>query len=120
MAIHFQPPIYHNLLVEHIDTTSKRKLIVFRSDNNLIINQEKLKSFTDQQLSSLLQVNESTPTSGLSDDDLFLACKSRRIQSPSELKKWSDFLSDMQEHIAKHSKKLDKSDKVDTDKDNTK
>ena len=103
--IHFQPPIYHDLLCQTIKRKGLSDLIVFKSDNDLILHQDNLRSYTDQQLQSLLTPNSASPLPQLSDDELFLACKSRRIQSASELKQWSDFLEDMQTHIKDQSKK---------------
>ena len=97
--IHFQPPIYHDLLCQTIKRKGQSDLIVFKSDNDLILHQEQLRSYTDQQLQSLITPNSAPPMPQMSDDELFLACKSRRIQTASELKQWSDFLDDMQSHI---------------------
>lgn len=109
--IHFQPPIYHTQLVEEINVTGrKRPMIVFRSDNKLVLHQEALRNYTDQQLQNLVPSTSSPSLPQMSDDDLFLACKSRRIQSPSELKKWSDFLGDMQQHIIEHANQKEKKD----------
>lgn len=103
--IHFQPPIYHDLLVQTIKRKGQDDLIVFRSDNDLILHQENLRSYTDKQLESLVTPNCAPSMPQMSDDDLFLACKSRRIQSASELKQWSDFLDDMQSHVKEQIKK---------------
>ena len=97
--IHFQPPIYHDLLVTTIKRKGQADLIVFKSDNDLILHQDSLKSYTDKQIENLVTANSAPPMPQMSDDDLFLACKSRRIQTASELKQWSDFLDDMQNHI---------------------
>ena len=97
--IHFQPPVYHRQLSETIHRKGLSDLIVFKSDNDLILHQESLKSYTDQQLQSLLSPSPAPAMPQMSDDDLFLACKSRRIQSASELKQWSDFLDEMQFHV---------------------
>lgn len=102
--IHFQPPIYHNLLVDTIQVGNK-ELIIFRSDNSLILHQENLQSYTDKQLENLLTPSSKPSMPNMSDDELFLACKSRRIQSASELKQWSDFLDDMQSHVKEQFKK---------------
>lgn len=93
-------------------------MVVFRSDNKLVLHQEALRNYTEQQLQTLVPSSSSPSLPQMSDDDLFLACKSRRIQSPSELKKWSDFLGDMQQHIIEHAKHKDKTDpnKIDDDK----
>lgn len=121
MAIHFQPPIYHNQLVEEIKVIGrKRPMVVFRSDNKLVLHQESLRNYTEQQLQNLVPSSSSPSLPQMSDDDLFLACKSRRIQSPSELKKWSDFLGDMQQHILEHAKQKDKNDNNKTEVDKTK
>lgn len=103
--IHFQPPIYHDLLVQTIKRKGQDDLIVFRSDNDLILHQENLKSYTDKQIENLVTVNSAPLMPQMSDDDLFLACKSRRIQSASELKQWSDFLDDMQFHVKQQIQK---------------
>lgn len=121
MAIHFQPPIYHNQLVEEIKVIGrKRPMVVFRSDNKLVLHQEALRNYTEQQLQNLVPSSSSPSLPQMSDDDLFLACKSRRIQSPSELKKWSDFLGDMQQHIIENANHKDKTDHNKTDDDKTK
>lgn len=103
--IHFQPPIYHDLLCEIIKRKGLSDLIVFKSDNDLILHQDQLRSYTDQQLQFLLTPNSSAPMPQMSDEELFLACKSRRIQSASELKQWSDFLDEMQNHVKEQVKK---------------
>lgn len=103
--IHFQPPVYHDLLVQTIKRKGQPDLIVFKSDNDLILHQENLKTYTDKQIESLVTVKSEPPMPQMSDDDLFLACKSRRIQTASELKQWSDFLDDMQNHIQEQVKK---------------
>lgn len=103
--IHFQPPIYHDLLVQTIKRKGQTDLIVFKSDNDLILHQENLKSYTDKQIENLVTPNSAPSMPQMSDDDLFLACKSRRIQTASELKQWSDFLDDMQTHVKEQVKK---------------
>lgn len=103
--IHFQPPIYHDLLVQTIKRKGQSDLIVFRSDNDLILHQENLKSYTDKQIQNLVTPNSAPSMPQMSDDDLFLACKSRRIQTASELKQWSDFLDEMQNHVKEQVKK---------------
>lgn len=111
MAIHFQPPIYHNQLVDEIKIPGRKlPMVVFRSDNKLVLHQEALRNYTEQQLQNLVPSTSSPSLPQMSDDDLFLACKSRRIQSPSELKKWSDFLGDMQQHIIEHAHQKEKKD----------
>lgn len=103
--IHFQPPIYHDLLVQTIKRNGQDDLIVFRSDNDLILHQESLRSYTDKQIENLVTPNSAPSMPQMSDDDLFLACKSRRIQTASELKQWSDFLDEMQNHVREQVKK---------------
>lgn len=102
--IYFQPPIYHTLLVDTIKIGNK-EMFIFRSDNSLILHQENLQSYTDKQLENLLTPSSKPSMPYMSDDDLFLACKSRRIQTASELKQWSDFLEDMLNHIKDQAKK---------------
>ncbi len=102
---YFQPPIYHDLLVQILKRKGQADLIVFRSDNDLILHQDSLRSFTDKQLESLVTFNPAPSMPPMSDDDLFLACKSRRIQTASELKQWTDFLDDMQLHVKQHLQK---------------
>lgn len=111
--IHFQPPVYHDLLVQIIKRPGQHDLIAFKSDNDLILHQESLRSYTDKQLENLVTANSAPPMPQMSDDDLFLACKSRRIQTASELKHWSDFLDDMQFHVKQQLQKArdKKSDK---------
>ena len=96
---YFQPPVYHDLLVQTLKRKGQSDLIVFRSDNDLILHQDSLRSYTDKQLENLVTFNSAPSMPRMSDDDLFLACKSRRIQTASELKQWSDFLDDMQLHL---------------------
>lgn len=114
--IHFQPPVYHRQLCEIIKRKGFSDLIVFKSDNDLILHQEMLKSYTDQQLQNLITPNSAPAIPQMSDDDLFLACKSRRIQTASELKQWSDFLDDMQLHFKQQIQKA-REKKSDTKKD---
>ena len=103
--IHFQPPVYHDLLVQTIKRKGLPDLLVFKSDNDLILHQESLRSFTDKQLENLVTPSFAPSMPQMSDDDLFLACKSRRIQTASELKQWSDFLDEMQSHVKEQVKK---------------
>ncbi len=103
--IYFQPPIYHDLLVQTLKRKGQDDLIVFRSDNDLILHQDSLRSYTDKQIESLVTFNSAPSMPRMSDDDLFLACKSRRIQTASELKQWSDFLDDMQFHVKQQIQK---------------
>lgn len=116
--IHFQPPVYHDLLVQTIKRKGLSDLIVFKSDNDLILHQESLKSYTDKQLENLVTASSAPPMPQMSDDDLFLACKSRRIQTASELKQWSDFLDEMQSHVKQQIQKAreKKSDKKSEEK----
>ena len=66
------------------------------SDISLIFDQKRLNSLSPDSVRSwlnTLQGGTSEPAlSGLSDDQLLMFVKSRHIQSPSDLKAWSDHL----------------------------
>uniref|UniRef100_A0AAU8B0S6 Internal scaffolding protein n=1 Tax=Dulem virus 263 TaxID=3145740 RepID=A0AAU8B0S6_9VIRU len=89
-------PIIEGLnIIEVFDGNSVRGYRIV-SDISLIFDQKRLNSLSSDSIRSwlnTLQGGTSEPAlSGLSDDQLLMFVKSRHIQSPSDLKAWSDHL----------------------------
>lgn len=99
--VRISPNILDNLCVEfHTDANGKVQAIFYNNDVSLLFNQQRLEhvlgrdgitKFFDrlsQQSSSLSELR-----SKISDSDLVELCKSRYIQSPSEILAWSQYLN---------------------------
>ena len=69
-------------------------IISFNSDISLLQRQEVLELLPNS-LDALFDSNASNnPYDGMQDEEIFSLTKSRRVQSPSELKDWSDALKE--------------------------
>lgn len=74
------------------------------SDLELILDEQRLKRLGSASSTTFLDdvrkhLSKSSPNSvPLSDDDILSYVSSRRIQRPSEVKEWSDFLSGLDEY----------------------
>lgn len=99
--VRITPNIVDNLCIEtHTDSNGKVQAIFFNNDVSLLFNQQRLEEvlgrdgvtkFFDrlsQQSSALSELR-----SKISDSDLVELCKSRYIQSPSEILAWSEYLN---------------------------
>lgn len=91
-----EKPIIEGLnVIEVSDSDSVRGYRIV-SDISLIFDQKRLNSLSPDSIRSwlnTLQGGTSEPSlSGLSDNQLLMFVKSRHIQSPSDLKAWSDHL----------------------------
>lgn len=91
-----EKPIVEGLnVIEVSDSHSVRGYRIV-SDISLIFDQKRLNSLSPDSIRSwlnTLQGGTSEPSlSGLSDNQLLMFVKSRHIQSPSDLKAWSDHL----------------------------
>nr|DAG79683.1 MAG TPA: hypothetical protein [Microviridae sp.] len=59
------------------------------SDISVLLQQDIIDSLPRSYLDNLISNNDSSPdTSSISDEELIATCKSRRLQSPSELQSW--------------------------------
>lgn len=89
-------PIIEGLnVIEEIDSDGNKGYRII-SDISLIFDQKRLNSLSSDSVRAwlnTLQGGTSEPAlSGLSDQQLMQYVKSRHIQSPSDLKAWSDYL----------------------------
>lgn len=89
-------PIIEGLNVIEISSGSTVRGYKIVSDISLIFDQKRLESLSSDSIRSwlnTLQGGTSEPAlSGLTDNQLMMFIKSRHIQSPSDLKAWSDYL----------------------------
>lgn len=87
------PPVFVNELSDDIKLNDKESIHVTHSDVYLLLNQKRIESYKQTDVAKYFSLGASSPdTSQFSDEQLMDSIKSRRIQSPSDLKKWSDFL----------------------------
>lgn len=106
-AVFYQPPIYDSLLVEHnveLDVTA------VNNDIYLLLNQNRLSALGEDNVKKILDsiASQSSVMSELrkkvSDSDLLSFCKSRYIQTPSELRAWSNYLNtEMSDLVQKYA-----------------
>nr|DAH54216.1 MAG TPA: hypothetical protein [Microviridae sp.] len=91
-----EKPIIEGLNVMEVSDGSSVRGYRIVSDISLIFDQKRLDSLSSDSIRSwlnTLQGGTSEPAlSGLSDNQLMMFVKSRHIQSPSDLKAWSDYL----------------------------
>lgn len=93
MIITFQPPVFVNELSDDIKVNEHEKIHITHSDVFLLLNQKRLDLYNKTDLDRYFTPHSpSVDTSQFSDEQLMDTIKSRRIQSPSDLKKWSDFI----------------------------
>lgn len=84
---------------------------VYSNDVTLMFNQERLKGVNvdtlNHWMSSLAPSSDSLSSlrANCSDEDLINLCKSRYIQSPSELLAWSDYLNENYKEILDQQRK---------------
>lgn len=106
-AVFYQPPIYESLLVEHDDVLD---VTAVNNDIYLLLNQNRLSALGEDNVKKILDsiASQSSPMSELrkkvSDSDLLSFCKSRYIQTPSELRSWSNYLNtEMSDLVQKYA-----------------
>lgn len=85
----------------------------FASDVDLLLNQKRLDGFDKTSIEKYFTPTErNSELDKFSDDELMLSIKSRRIQTPDQLKKWSEFLEyqkdDIKDFVKRNSKKPSK------------
>lgn len=101
--VFFQPSVYSSLLVD-VDTLPEFpnvQAVKRHSDVLLMFDAKRLQtlgSTTSMQVIEEFKQNLSRSSSSpqLSDADLMSFIRSRRIQSPSEIRDWSQFIDDVQ------------------------
>lgn len=114
----FEPPVFVTLMEQHTEKDGIR-YHSFATDIDLLLNQKRLDGFDKSFIEKYFTPSErNTQLDKFSDDELMLSIKSRRIQTPDQLKKWSEFLEyqkdDIKDFVKRHIKKPDKtSDKSD-------
>ena len=111
MIITFQPPIFVNELSDVIKLNDNEKVTVFHSDVYLLLNQKRIESYNKTDIDKYFTLNTpSADTSKFTDEQLMDTIKSRRIQSPSDLKKWSDFIDNctfvFKDNVAKNARDI--------------
>lgn len=125
-TVFYQPPVYDSLLV---NVNEELDLVTVTNDIYLLLNQNRLSALGEDNVKKILDSigSQSSALSELrekiSDSDLLSFCKSRYIQTPSELRAWSNYLntemSDLvQKHVDEHidDKSDDKPDVPSSDK----
>ena len=105
------PPIFVNELSDEIKFNEKESIHVTHSDVYLLLNQKRIESYSQTDVAKYFTLRSSeADTSEYTDDQLMDSIKSRRIQSPSDLKKWSDFLDNCSEvfkdNVTKEAKEI--------------
>lgn len=114
----FEPPVFVTLMEQHTEKDGIR-YHSFATDIDLLLNQKRLDGFDKSFIEKYFTPSErNTQLDKFSDEELMLSIKSRRIQTPDQLKKWSEFLEyqkdDIKDFVKRHFKKPDKtSDKSD-------
>lgn len=87
------PPVFVNELSDDIKFNSNETIHVTHSDVYLLLNQKRIKSYNQTDVDKYFTIGSpSVDTSKFTDEQLMDSIKSRRIQSPSDLKRWSDFI----------------------------
>ena len=123
-----QPNVVDPLCVEcSTDSDGKVKSVAFRNDISLLFNQQRLEKVLGKDGLKKFFDNLSSRSSAfsdlrkkVSDDDLASMCKSRYLQSPSEILAWSDYLNNCYDSLSaevksrhSHSDKIDNSASAD-------
>lgn len=115
-AVFYQPPIYDSLLV-----TYHKEFDAYDVSNDiyLLLNQNRLSALGEDNVKKIFDSigSQSSAMSELrkkvSDSDLLSFCKSRYIQTPSELRAWSNYLNtEMSDLVQKYADE-NKDDKPD-------
>lgn len=86
-----------------------------KSDVSVLLQQDVIDSLPRSFIDNLINVKDNpVDTSSMSDEDLISTCKSRYVQSPSELKAWSKALDTNSNYIKSYlaSLKNNKPDKT--------
>lgn len=108
---------------QHVSVNGHLRRI--KSDVSVLLQQDIIDSLPRSFIDNLINGNDNPiDTSSMSDDDLISTCKSRYIQSPSELRAWSKSLDINSNYIKSYldslksnpdisSDSLDKPDKPD-------
>lgn len=95
-AVFYQPPIYDCLLVNY---NKELDALSVSNDIYLLLNQNRLGALGEDNVKKILDSigSQSSAMSELrkkvSDSDLLSFCKSRYIQTPSELRAWSNYIN---------------------------
>lgn len=119
----FEPPVFVSLMEQHTKKDGIR-YHSFASDVDLLLNQKRLDGFDKTSIEKYFTPTErNTQLDKFSDEELMLSIKSRRIQTPDQLKKWTEFLEtqkdDIKDFVKHNSKKSTKnSDKSDSTSNN--
>lgn len=105
----FEAPVFVSLLEQHSEKDGIR-YHRFATDVDLLLNQKRLDGFDKSSIEKYFTPTErNSQLDKFSDEDLMLSIKSRRIQTPDQLKKWSEFLEyqkdDIKEFINRNKKK---------------
>lgn len=109
--VKFRGNIVSSLLVDSVKMSENdtRPLTFMRSDVFLLFNQDRLDKLTKEQVTEWvdninLQTNDTFADGAFSDDELHAFCKSRYIQSASELKAWEQHLTKYADFLAHQNK----------------
>ena len=107
----FEPPVFVTLMEQHTKKDGIR-YHSFASDVDLLLNQKRLDGFDKTSIEKYFTPTErNSQLDKFSDDELMLSIKSRRIQTPDQLKKWSEFLEyqkdDIKDFVKRNYKKPD-------------
>lgn len=95
-AVFYQPPIYDSLLVNY---SKSFDAVSVSNDIYLLLNQNRLSALGEDNVKKILDSigSQNSVVSELrkkiSDSDLLSFCKSRYIQTPCELRAWSNYLN---------------------------
>lgn len=108
----YEPPVFVSLMEQHSDKDGIR-YHSFASDVDLLLNQKRLDGFDKTSIEKYFTPTErNSQLDKFSDEELMLSIKSRRIQTPDQLKKWSEFLEfqkdDIKDFVKRNTKKSDK------------
>lgn len=106
-AVFYQPPIYDSLLVNY---SKSFDAVSVSNDIYLLLNQNRLSALGEDNVKKILDSIASQNSSmselrkKISDSDLLSFCKSRYIQTPSELRAWSNYLNtEMSDLVQKYA-----------------
>ena len=105
------PPVFVNELSDEIKVNDNEFIHVTHSDVYLLLNQKRIESYKQTDVAKYFSLaSPSSDTSQFTDEQLMDSIKSRRIQSPSDLKRWSDFLDNCsavyKDNVANEAKEI--------------
>lgn len=121
-AVFYQPPIYDSLLVNY---SKSLDAVSVSNDIYLLLNQNRLSALGEDNVKKILDSigSQSSAMSELrkkvSDSDLLSFCKSRYIQTPSELRAWSNYLNTEMSDLVQKFVDENKDDKPDDNPSDT-